>query len=324
MPKSLYRYNTDTCKYERVTVAPRDIIPYVLGVFVMAVAMLVGLLTAHDFVFDSPNELALRKENAALTRNSIVLTNQLDEIEQSLVSLQEEDKRLHQKFFGSELVSRVANNPAATKQQLLLADPQAFRNAAISIENNSRNLYERSKNSNSFFSNTIAFDKNDFYALESMPTALPVEPWENDRLMSGFGMRVNPFHKGLYEHPGVDIALPRGTFVRATGPGTVVLVKASDLQAGYGNYIEIDHGNGFITRYAHLQDINVRYGQKLKKGFVVGTIGSSGGSVAPHLHYEIIHKGKNIDPVIYMVQSLTSHEHAGLKAANQKQNQSLD
>jgi murein DD-endopeptidase MepM/ murein hydrolase activator NlpD len=324
MPKSLYRYNTDTCRYERVKIAPRDIVTYVVGVMLMAIAMLAGLLMLHDFVFDSPNEVALRKENNALTRNRIILTHQLNEIDASLDALHNEDKRLHHKFFGVELVDRVAQNPAANKQQLLLADPDAFRNAARSISENSRDLLARSAKSNSYFSSAIAFSKDDISSLDAIPTALPVERFESDKLISGFGMRVNPFHKGLYEHPGVDIALPRGTFVRTPATGTVVLVRTNDLQAGYGNYIEIDHGNGFVTRYAHLQDINVRNGQKIKKGFVIGTIGSSGGSVAPHLHYEIMIDGKNVDPLTYMIEGLTSDEHDALKAANQKQNQSLD
>jgi murein DD-endopeptidase MepM/ murein hydrolase activator NlpD len=324
MPKSLYRYNSDTCRYERVKTAPRDVVMYAIGVIVTAIAMLGGLLSLHDFVFDSPNEIALRKENAMLARNSVVLANQLAEIDESLISLHKEDKRLHQKFFGVELTEPLSTNQSASKQQLLLADPDAFQKAANAIDNSSKNLLKQSASSNLLFSNTIDFGKDDFQKMESMPTSLPVEPWENDKLISGFGMRINPFHKGLYEHPGVDIALPRGTFVRTTAPGTVVLVKTNDLQAGYGNYIEIDHGHGFVTRYAHLENINVRYGQKVKKGFVIATSGSSGGSVAPHLHYEIIVNGKNVDPVMYMIEGLTSGMHAELKVRNQKQNQSLD
>ena len=324
MRHSVYRYNSDTCRYERVKIAPRNVVGYILGVMAMGAAMLAGLLALHDFVFDSPRELALRKENHALSRNSVVLTHQLGEIETSLDRLHSEDKRLHQKFFGVELVTPAVPNLAARKQQLLLADPEAFREAVASVGKNSRALLDQSFASNSYFSKTVDFTKDDFSLLEALPTALPVQPWENEKLISGFGMRINPFHKGLYEHPGVDIALPRGTFVRVTAPGTVTLVRKSDLQAGYGNYIEVDHGHGFITRYAHLQDINVRQGQKLMKGFAIGTVGSSGGSVAPHLHYEIIYQTKNVDPVIYMIEGLTSQEHAALKAANEKQNQSLD
>lgn len=324
MRHSVYRYNSNTCRYERVQVAPRDVVTYIMGVLVMSIAMLAGLLFLHDFLIDSENELALRKENAALTRNSVVLTNQLNEIESTLTTLNAEDKRLHQKFFGTELTEPSVQNNKASKQQLLLADPTSFSNAVKALKDHSSNLVDQSSKTNRYFGNAVDMSKDDVAAIDAMPTAQPVEPWESEKLISGFGMRVNPFHKGLYEHPGVDIALPRGTFVRTTAAGTVILIKTSDLQAGYGNYIDIDHGNGFVTRYAHLQDINVRYGQKIKKGFVIGTIGSSGGSVAPHLHYEIIYKEKNVDPVLFMIEGLSSREHFNLKNSSQKQNQSLD
>jgi len=151
MRHSIYRYNTDTCRYERVQITPRSVITYILGVLVMAIAMLAGLLFLHDFVFDSKNEIALRKENAALNRNSIVLTNQLSQIEGTLSTLQEEDKKLHRKFFGVELITPVAQNSAASKQQLLLADPSAFRDAVNSIGKHSDALIDQSTKSNLYF-----------------------------------------------------------------------------------------------------------------------------------------------------------------------------
>jgi len=137
-------------------------------------------------------------------------------------------------------------------------------------------------------------------------------------------MRINPFHKGLYEHQGIDIAMPRGTEVLATAPGKIVTVSRSSVQAGYGNYIDIDHGNGFITRYAHLDEMKVRLYQNVPKGFIIGTVGSSGGSVAPHLHYEVIKDGKAVDPTHFMISGLDSKTHEQLIAAGKIQNQSLD
>src|SRR5262249_14451322 len=98
----------------------------------------------------------------------------------------------------------------------------------------------------------------------------------------------------------------------------------SDLQAGYGNFIEIDHGHGFTTRYAHLGEIKIRQGQRVKKGTAIATVGSTGGSIAPHLHYEVIRNGKQIDPVHFMIDGVTSHEYSVLRTISQKENQSLD
>jgi murein DD-endopeptidase MepM/ murein hydrolase activator NlpD len=111
----------------------------------------------------------------------------------------------------------------------------------------------------------------------------------------------------------------------AAANGIVVDIhRGSSLQAGYGNYIEIDHGNGYITRYAHLEEVSVRVGQRVSKRAVIGTVGMSGGAVAPHVHYEIIYYEKQVDPVPYMMENLNSTEYAELQKSGRLKNQSLD
>jgi murein DD-endopeptidase MepM/ murein hydrolase activator NlpD len=112
--------------------------------------------------------------------------------------------------------------------------------------------------------------------------------------------------------------------VLATAPGQIITARKSDLLAGYGNYIEIDHGNGFVTRYAHLEVLNVKAGQKVTKGFVIATTGNSGGSVAPHLHYEIIRNNKQVDPVRYLISGVNASQHDQFISMSQRENQSLD
>jgi murein DD-endopeptidase MepM/ murein hydrolase activator NlpD len=143
-------------------------------------------------------------------------------------------------------------------------------------------------------------------------------------LVSGFGTRINPFHKGKYKHPGIDFAAPRGTAVVAAAGGRVIDINKSDLQAGYGNSVDIDHGHGFITRYAHLETITVKQGERVAKKVVIGTVGNSGGSIAPHLHYEVIYEGEPVNPLKYMIEGLNSYDYSRLNALNNKQNQSLD
>ena len=110
----------------------------------------------------------------------------------------------------------------------------------------------------------------------------------------------------------------------ATAPGKVIAVNRTKLQAGYGNYIDIDHGRGIVTRYAHLESVQVRQGQRVRKAMVIGTIGSSGGSIAPHLHYEVIRDGEPVNPIRYIIEGLSSDEHDTLLNLSRKQNQSLD
>lgn len=324
MRYTTYRYNAETCQYERVRVTVKGVIWYALGLAAMGSCMLVGILLLHDLLINTDRETNLRKENRAFRKHLTILTAQLGDLQPVLTSLQHRDKILHEKFFGSQPVLPAQEIDRASKQDLLLAEPDDFRVQVASLSKISENLIRRSVSTNRHFGKELTLEKKALPELRALPTIQPVQPWESDRLISGFGMRVNPFHKGLYEHLGVDIAMPRGTPVMATAPGTVTQVKNSDLQAGYGNYVEIDHGNGMVTRYAHLEEIQVRYGAKVARGQTIGTAGSSGGSVAPHVHYEILRDGQNVDPVYYMVQGLSPSEHYLLTVNSHKQNQSLD
>lgn len=324
MRNTTYRYNCETCQYERVKVTARSVVWYCLGLMVMASTMLVGILLLHDFLINTNRETRLRRENKALRKHHNALSAQLDELRPVLTSLENKDHVLHARFFGSAPVVTVAQVDRASKEKLLLADGPSFREHVLTLKSVSEELTVRSASTNYYYGEKLDVEPSVLASMHSLPTLQPVQPWQTDRLISGFGMRVNPFHKGLYKHLGVDIAMTRGTPVIATASGVISQLKRSDLQAGYGNYIEIDHGNGIVTRYAHLEDIAVRYGARVAKGDTIGTVGSSGGSVAPHLHYEIIRNGKNIDPIHYMVEGLSSHDHHLLTVMSHQQNQSLD
>lgn len=324
MRNTIFRYNAETCQYERVQLNAKSVLWYTLGLAAMGSCMLVGILLLHDLIINTDRENRLRKENRAFKKHHQILTARLNELRPVLASLQYKDKVLHEKFFGSQPVPKPAVIDRASKQDLLLADGQSFRNHVASLKRTSDTLLAKSSISNNLFGHTISFKKNALSNINALPTLQPVQPWSTDRLISGFGLRVNPFHKGLYEHLGVDLAMPRGTPVVAAAEGKVAQLKRSDLQAGYGNYVEIDHGNGMVTRYAHLDGIEVKFGAKVQKGEQIGTIGNSGGSIAPHLHYEILRDGKNVDPVLYMFEALPPSEHYFLTLTSHRQNQSLD
>jgi murein DD-endopeptidase MepM/ murein hydrolase activator NlpD len=324
MRYTTYRYNTQTCQYERVKITPGSIVWYFLGVMVTASFILVGLLLLHDLLVTTANEKKLRKENRAMREHHAILSSGLNALQPVLASLQHKDNVLHTRFFGTPPMENSQASDRASKEKLLLADADAFRKHISSMKVTSDKLIAKSSMTSRHFGRTLALSKGARAGVDAWPTLQPVESLPADRLISGFGLRVNPFHKGLYDHVGVDIAMPRGTAVIATASGTVKVLKRSDLQAGYGNYIEIDHGNGMVTRYAHLEDIQVRFGSEVKKGEVVATVGASGGSVAPHLHYEILRDGVNVDPIYYMVEGLTSEDHHYLTLVSHQQNQSLD
>jgi murein DD-endopeptidase MepM/ murein hydrolase activator NlpD len=318
-----YRYNEKTCRYERSSVSIGSAIFYIFGLLIVSVCFLTGFLLLHDFMVDTEAEVAFKKENAILDKHKRILGDQLESVEIKLASLKEKDQVLHQKFFSSILPAEKVTSSRNAKTDILLADANDFRKTVDQFKSESNKLIRASSESSAAFADIIRIEDH-LALIPSLPLISPLKEFDPNNLLSGFGTRINPFHKGLYNHEGIDIAAARGTEVLATAKGTVVIVRSSALLAGYGNYIEIDHGNGFTTRYAHLESLNVRHGQHVSKGAVIGSSGTSGGSVAPHLHYEILRNGQNVDPVDYLISGLNADTHTALKKISQNVNQSLD
>lgn len=323
MRYNIYRYNPETCQYEHATITLKNIAWYGFGTIITTACMLVGILIFHDFVVNTDTEKKLSKENSALKQHHTILIEELRELQPILISLENKDRILHKMVFGSqETVQK--DLPVAAKEKLLLADASSFRTLLESVKKTTHQLLSNSSLTNSHNKNKNMQAKEKMRLISALPTLQPFRYREVGSLISGFGLRVNPFHKGLYEHLGIDVAMPRGSSVIAAASGVVIHIKRSELEAGYGNYIEIDHGQGLLTRYAHLQNIDAELGDKVDKGEVIGTVGTSGGSIAPHLHYEILRNGKNVDPINYMMEGLNSNEHNQLVSLSHQQNQSLD
>ena len=141
-------------------------------------------------------------------------------------------------------------------------------------------------------------------------------------LMSGFGYRIHPIHKIRKMHAGIDFGADTGTPIMATGDGHIE--KIIKKRTGYGKHIIINHGYGYKTLYAHMSAIDVRTGQKVKKGEQIGKVGNTGTSTAPHLHYEVIYKGKKINPIHYVIDGLSPEEYEDLVNQAKISNQSFD
>jgi len=323
MAGTKFKYNKKTLRYERTGVSIVGLAFRGFGYLIFATLFFVGLVTLQNFVIDTPLEKSLRAENEALENHKVILTASLFESNERIGQLNSEDQKLYERLFETKLTEKPTRN-SEKKEEILTAGPEVFGQWEASTRSASSEIIKKAITRDVSWSKNIHIEKRDLGQLKSLPTLSPVEKMEVDKLVSGFGKRINPFHKGIYHHDGVDISLPAGTSVVATAPGTVLLANTSNQISGFGNYIEIDHGNGIITRYAHLGELKVRWGQKVNKGQAIGSIGSSGGSIAPHLHYEVIRKGINVNPVHYMVAGFTSTQYNALVEASTKQNQSLD
>lgn len=317
-----YYYNSKTLRFERKKISTTKALGYSFGYLSFGAVFFLALLVLQNYVVETPFESKLRLENESLSEHKTILNDRIQAANNQLGILKSKDTELYQKIFE---IPKSENPPAIQgSEEILTASSPVFMDWTESLTKKFISIAAKAQRSNAFFRLTATVDKSDWTQLQSTPVLQPVENFDVDQLVSGYGIRINPFHKGKYHHDGVDIAAPRGASVVAAGPGKVISVKKSDLLAGFGNYVEIDHGYGYVTRYAHMDNISVKVGEKVLKGFKLGTVGSSGGSIAPHVHYEVLVNSINVDPLQYLVQGLDSDGYARLFIASKKINQSLD
>lgn len=324
MGKQTYRYNPQTCQYQPVRISAGRVLSYSFSLLFLSAVVFGCMVFAQHLFFSTDKERDLRKENEALVKGMQRLSGELASSEAVLTSLQQKDQAIHQSLFpgsnGIQAVSFASRNP----DTLLTASYAGFLAATDRIQLLIAERLHRSNAYNQYVANTMKLDNESIALLASLPSIQPIENPELTKLISGFGTRINPYHHGHYNHPGVDLAAPTGTPVFATASGIILTVKTSKIEAGWGNYVEIDHGNGFVTRYAHLDEITVKKGQRIDKKEEIGTVGKSGGAVAPHVHYEILRDGTQVNPVYFMVEGLSSTDFATLLRLAEQENQSLD
>jgi hypothetical protein len=296
-----------------------------IGKLLFTSIIICGVMIAlYQTFFGTGRTAELHAENELLKNHNPVLEHEVTMIEQTLERLKTIDRELNDRLFNRSTEKNQSQHITLSKQKVLLAGIGDFQTIIDFLHVRSGEIMDKSLRTNTVIISKLRITKDRVMKMQNIPTMSPLYNAQPNMLVSGYGQRINPFHKGKYNHPGVDFAVARGSFVYSTAPGTVVRIKKTSLQAGYGNYITIDHGNGFATRYAHLESIKVKKGQRIGKGIIIGTVGSSGGSVAPHLHYEVIRDGEHVDPVHYLLEDLTSDEYAALLERAAEQNQSFD
>jgi len=158
--------------------------------------------------------------------------------------------------------------------------------------------------------------------IANVPAIQPLENKHNVMLSSGFGMRFHPVHDSQRMHTGQDFSAPTGTKIHATGDGKVVY--AGYERNGYGKHVIIKHGYGYQTLYAHMSSIKVERGQEVKRGDIIGLVGSTGVSTAPHLHYEVIKKGTKVDPANYFFNDISYTQYREMMEISRRINRALD
>lgn len=321
MARTKYYYNAKSLRYEQARLSLSRILSTVIGLLAFGAVFFIGLFYLQNKLIDTPAERALRMENAALKNHYKVVSAKVESSKSNLASLLKQEDNLYSTFFDA---SPEIAQPSTREKNILVADPEQFMKTIKDLEASFQSSYAKAAIGNDHYSRYASVSRRDLAQIRNFPGALPVEDADPNLLVSGFGTRINPWHKARYHHDGVDFAGVRGSNVLATGDGTVILVKKSDLPAGYGSYIEIDHGYGYVTRYTHLGDLKVNTGQKVKKGHTIAIMGMSGGSIAPHVHYEVLKDGHQIDPMKVLVEGLGSDQFNLMAKAASQPNQSLD
>ena len=274
-------------------------------------------------VFESPKEKELKRELEFVKLNEELHNKKIQQLDKILREIQERDNNIYRLYFEVNPIpeeQRKAGFGGVNRYKAL----EGFDNSEMIIDVTknmdilSKQLYVQSKSLDEIVK--LAENREDLLA--AIPAIQPVKNEDLTRMASGFGWRDDPFTKARKRHWGMDFTAPQGTPVYATGDGVVQRVDQG--AAGFGKHIRIDHGYGYVTIYAHLSNYNVKKRQKVKRGDLIGFVGNTGRSKAPHLHYEVIKNGKKINPINFYYGNLSPEEFEAMQKAAQIEGQSLD
>jgi murein DD-endopeptidase MepM/ murein hydrolase activator NlpD len=323
MKKIKYFYNTQTLKYEKLVVSVRVKILRILG-FISA-AIVTGILflsVAYRFL-DSPKEKVLRSDIDNMKEEYNALQGRIAELKGQLDELQHRDNEIYRVIFEAAPIPDSVR-AGDTRKEEDLARLQSKPNEVI-ISATSKMLEE--------LVNRVAVQEKSYIQIEdliknkqkmlaSIPAIQPVANKDLDRIASGFGYRIDPIYKTMKFHSGLDFTAPSGTPIYATGDGTVEEASLSDV--GYGNHVVINHGYGYKSLYGHMIRIKAKRGQAVKRGDVLGWVGSTGKSTGPHCHYEVSKNGIKVDPVYFFYNDLTPEQFDRMLKIARSGNQSFD
>lgn len=318
-----YRYNSETLDYEKVETTFKQ--KAFKSLLFIAPAIVLGFIFQFlfSFWFKSPSELALIEENQFLTAT---INNQQKEIDLSLAvidNLEKKDNGIYRVIFNAEPFPadvRKMGTGGSEKFELLKGHKLSEKLIA-----NAKKIDELQKR---IYSQSISFDELIKLATEkekmlgAIPAIQPITNKDLTRIASGFGIRIDPHYHTQRMHQGLDFSATTGTNILATGNGVVEVVEQK--MWGYGNSIVINHGYGYKTRYAHMNGFNVKKGQVVTRGQIIGFVGSTGKSTAPHLHYEVLKNGDRVDPVHFFHSDLTPEDFEKIMQMSANANQSFD
>jgi murein DD-endopeptidase MepM/ murein hydrolase activator NlpD len=323
MAKVKYQFNTKSLKIEKVQVTMKDRMKRLASS--MAFGLVFGVLViilAYNFL-SSPREKVLQNEIEQYKLQYKILNDRLDRIQNVLADVQDRDDNIYRVIFEAEPIPsevRKAGFGGVDRYEHLtgMANSDIIINTAKRLDQITSQLVVQSKSYDEVFK--LAKEKEKMVA--SIPAIQPVDFHDLRRIGSLFGYRTDPFYKVTKFHEGIDFTAAIGTPIYATGDG--IVSEAGYNNGGFGNKITISHGYSYETVYAHLSKIKVKAGQRVKRGEVIGFMGNTGKSTAPHLHYEVHKAGVPINPIYFFFNDITPAEYQAMIELSSKPSQTLD
>ena len=307
MRKVYYVYNPKTRTYDRVYPTVRQRMMNFLRKLFVGMGLGAASFIVLIWIFGSPSEKELRIENSKLVAQYNVLSKRLDEALGVMKDIQQRDDNLYRVVLQADPIAdavRAAGYGGTNRYEELMdmANADLVVNTTQKMDFLDRQLYIQSQS----FDEVVNLFKQNDEMLKCIPAIQPVSNKDLKKTASGYGMRIDPIYKTSKFHEGMDFSASTGTPIYATGNGTVT--KAG-WQSGYGRVVVINHGYGYETLYAHMNKIDVRKGQKVVRGEVIGEVGNTGKSTGPHLHYEVHVKGRVVNPVNYYFMDLSADDY---------------
>ena len=320
--KIKFHFNTETLNYEPIIQSFAHKLKQVL-IHLFSGASL-GIIFFLIFVstFDSPQEKQLGVEKSRMQAQYKILQRQLNEVQEVMSDLQQRDDNFYRVVFQAEPIAldvrkATAANEEYYKQLMDMTNSEIVIETTKKLNELRKQVYIQSKS----YDDLIVLSKNKEAMLECIPAIQPVLNKDLTRMASGYGWRIDPVYHTRRFHQGMDFTAPIGTDIYATGNVTVV---SSGWKQGYGNCVEINHGFGYLTLYGHMSKIKARIGQKVKRGDVIGLVGSTGKSTGPHLHYEVHLRGEIMNPQNYYFLDLSPAEYDKMVQMSNNSGQMFD
>lgn len=323
MAKVKYYYDADTLSYRKIERKKKDVFRKTsFGILSIVLVAFFGFIGFSQFLM-SPSERTQKRELDNLKLHYDLITKRIVESSNILRELQERDNNVYRVFFEANPIpeeQRKAGFGGVNRYQYLegFDNTAMIKKATKDLDILSKQMVVQSKS----LDEIVELAKKKEKMLASIPAIQPVSNEHLTRMASGYGWRNDPFTKARKFHKGMDFTAPQGTPIYAAGDG--VVVRADGRAIGYGRHVRIDHGFGYVTLYGHMTKYVVKRRQKVKRGDLIGYVGSTGRSKAPHLHYEVRKNGRHINPINFYYGSLTAEEFAAMLKIAQLEGQSYD